>query len=62
MPSLPEFLPGVQLCRQCYADAVRPVLDRTFPGLPHTAARIGPGSDVLGHAGRSARVRPEGGG
>jgi hypothetical protein len=35
---------GVELCRQFYAEAVRPLLgDR-----PHAAARIGGGSDVLG--------------
>lgn len=29
-------------------EAVRPLLDRAFPGLPHAAARVGPGSEVLG--------------
>jgi len=31
-----------------YADAVRPLLDDEFRGLRHTAALIGPGSEVLG--------------
>lgn len=41
---MPAFLPGVQLCRLFYEEAVRPLL----AGLPHAAARVGPGSDVLG--------------
>jgi len=42
------FIPGLELARLFYAEAVRPLLDRRFPGLPHTAALIGPGSEVLG--------------
>ncbi|GAA4607025.1 hypothetical protein BJY16_006116 [Actinoplanes octamycinicus] len=42
---MPEFRPGVELSRLFYLEAVRPLLgDR-----PHIAARIGPGSDVLGY-------------
>jgi hypothetical protein len=41
---MPEFLPGVELARFFYTEAVRPLLG----DLPHAAARIGPGSDVLG--------------
>nr|WSW67814.1 DUF4037 domain-containing protein [Streptomyces sp. NBC_00995] len=44
----PAFLPGLELSRILYEEAVRPVLDETFPGLPYAAARIGPGSEVLG--------------
>ncbi|MFC7533078.1 DUF4037 domain-containing protein [Actinoplanes sp. GCM10030250] len=41
----PAFLPGTDLARLFYTEAVRPLLgDR-----PHIAARIGPGSDVLGY-------------
>ncbi|WP_436533695.1 DUF4037 domain-containing protein [Actinoplanes sp. HUAS TT8] len=41
---MPDFRPGVELARRFYLEAVRPLLgDR-----PHSAARIGPGSDVLG--------------
>jgi hypothetical protein len=41
---MPDFRPGVDLARLFYRDAVRPLLgDR-----PHIAARVGPGSDVLG--------------
>jgi Domain of unknown function (DUF4037) len=42
------FVPGVKLAGRFYAEAVRPILDREFPGLPHAAALIGPGSEVLG--------------
>jgi Domain of unknown function (DUF4037) len=42
------FIHGIELARRLYADAVRPVLDRELPGLPHAAALIGPGSEVLG--------------
>ena len=41
-------MPGLELCRRFYEEAVRPVLDSHFPGLPHAAALIGHGSDVLG--------------
>ncbi len=43
-----SFVPGLQLSRQFYWQAVRPVLEDTAPGLPHTAALIGSGSEVLG--------------
>lgn len=42
------FLPGLELSRILYEEAVRPVLDTAFPGLSYAAARIGPGSEVLG--------------
>jgi hypothetical protein len=42
------FIPGLELARLLYAEAVRPLLDQRFPGLPHTAALIGTGSEVLG--------------
>jgi hypothetical protein len=37
------FEPGLSLCGAFYAEVVRPLLD-----LPHAAALIGPGSEVLG--------------
>lgn len=40
----PVFLPGLQLSRAFYSEAVRPLLH----GVRHSAARIGPGSEVLG--------------
>jgi hypothetical protein len=43
-----DFVPGLELSRQFYLDAVRPVLESSFPGLAHSAALIGRGSEVLG--------------
>jgi hypothetical protein len=45
---LTEFIPGLELSELYYREAVRPILDRDFPGLLHSAALIGYGSDVLG--------------
>jgi hypothetical protein len=42
------FVPGLRLSRAFYGGVVRPLLDERFPGLPHSAALIGPGSEVLG--------------
>lgn len=43
-----QFIPGLELSRRFYCEAVRPILDDAFPNLPHAAAHLGPGSDVLG--------------
>src|SRR5829696_1463660 len=43
------FLPGAELGGRFYAQVVRPLLEETFPGLPHAAGHLGGGSDVLGH-------------
>ncbi len=37
------FLSGIELSRRFYAEAVAPVV-----GGPHSAALVGPGSEVLG--------------
>ncbi len=42
------FIPGMELSRRFYWEAVRPVLDRSWSGLPHSAALIGSGSETLG--------------
>jgi hypothetical protein len=42
------FVPGLELSRQFYRGLVRPILDARFPGLPHSAALLGRGSEVLG--------------
>jgi len=39
------FIPGIQLAREFYADAVGPLL----AGLEHAAALVGPGSEILGY-------------
>jgi uncharacterized protein DUF4037 len=41
---VPEFLPGLELSRAFYSEVVAPILGDT----PHSAARLGWGSDVLG--------------
>jgi hypothetical protein len=43
-----QFLPGLELSRRFYTDAVLPILRRTLAGIPHSAARLGTGSEVLG--------------
>ena len=45
---MPEFLSGLVLAERFYHEAVRPILDARFPGVPHGAALIGGGSEVLG--------------
>jgi hypothetical protein len=47
--TVPTFVPGLALAAATYREAVRPVLDDAFPGLVHSAALIGPGSEVLGY-------------
>ncbi|HEU5476194.1 MAG TPA: DUF4037 domain-containing protein [Actinophytocola sp.] len=41
-------IPGLELSRRFYQEAVRPLIHAHFGDLPHTAARIGTGSEVLG--------------
>lgn len=43
-----KFSPGTELAARYYQRVVRPLLDEHAPGLPHSAALIGWGSDVLG--------------
>lgn len=45
---MPDFIRGRELSRLFFEEAVRPVLDATFPGLHYSAALIGTGSEVLG--------------
>lgn len=42
------FVPGLELSRRFYHEAVRPVLDDAAPGLAHAAVLLGAGSEVLG--------------
>jgi hypothetical protein len=44
-----EFIPGQRLCGLYYEEAVAPILAEAFPGLCHSAALIGYGSEVLGY-------------
>ncbi|MEU8692815.1 DUF4037 domain-containing protein [Streptomyces sp. NPDC048665] len=43
-----DFLSGLALSRILYEEAVQPILAETYPGLPHAAALVGAGSEVLG--------------
>ena len=43
-----QFLPGLELSRRFYSEAVLPILQCTLPGIPFSAARLGSGSEVLG--------------
>jgi hypothetical protein len=45
---MPEFIPGLELGRLFFEQAVRPILQRTLPGLEYAAGLIGSGSEVLG--------------
>jgi hypothetical protein len=44
----PAFLPGLELSRILYEEAVEPILANAHPGLHYAAARVGTGSEVLG--------------
>ncbi|NYH52603.1 hypothetical protein HNR06_002192 [Nocardiopsis arvandica] len=44
----PGFLPGLDLSRALYTDAVAPLLAAGCRPVPHAAALLGPGSEVLG--------------
>lgn len=44
----PAFIPGLELGRLFYNEAIRPILDDAYPGLSYDAGLIGRGSDRLG--------------
>ncbi len=43
------FIPGLELAGAFFAEVVRPLLAEAFPQLPHAAALLGSGSEVLGY-------------
>jgi hypothetical protein len=45
---MPAFIPGLDLAEAFYLEVVRPILDAEFPGLAHSAALLGSGSEVIG--------------
>lgn len=45
----PAVLPGLQLSELFYTEVVQPILAAEFPGLPYSAALLGPGSEILGY-------------
>lgn len=44
----PAFLPGLELSRALYDEAVAPLIAADRDPVPHAAALLGPGSEVLG--------------
>ena len=42
------WIKGMDLCNQFYADVVAPLMKTHYPGVQHSAGRLGGGSDVLG--------------
>jgi hypothetical protein len=42
------FIPGLELSARFFHEAVQPIIAAHYPSLPYSAARLGPGSDVLG--------------
>lgn len=45
---MPEEIKGLELSRLFYEEAVRPILEESFPALRYAAALVGTGSEVLG--------------
>ncbi len=45
---MPEFIPGLKLSRLFYEEAVRPIIEAAYPGMPYSTGLLGHGSDVLG--------------
>lgn len=43
------FVSGIELSRRHYDEEVRPLLDSRFGAIPHSAALLGRGSEVLGY-------------
>lgn len=45
---MPDFVPGLKLSEAFYKEAVHPILNTYWQGLPYSATLIGSGSEVLG--------------
>ena len=45
---MPNFIRGLELGGDFYREVVKPVVSKTVPGLRHSAALIGSGSEILG--------------
>ncbi|NHJ87434.1 MAG: DUF4037 domain-containing protein, partial [Asgard group archaeon] len=43
------FVPGLKLNKQFYISIIKPIIEKNFPKLNYSIARIGYGSDVLGY-------------
>jgi len=46
---MPQFIPGLELNRLFYEEAIRPILASEYPQLRYAASRLGSGSEVLGY-------------
>ncbi len=46
---MPSFIPGLELARAFYQQAVKPILSQHYPQLSYSAGLIGSGSEVLGY-------------
>jgi hypothetical protein len=46
--AMKNFIPGIKLARKFYQEAIRPILESDFSGMPYSAGLIGTGSEVLG--------------
>ena len=44
-----NFIPGLKLSELFYTEAAKPILEKLFPQIPHSAALLGWGSEVLGY-------------
>lgn len=44
-----DFIPGLKLSELFYTEAAKPILETLFPQIPHSAALLGWGSEVLGY-------------
>lgn len=44
-----NFIPGLRLSELFYTEAAKPILETHFPHVPHSAALLGWGSEVLGY-------------
>ena len=44
-----NFIPGLKLSELFYTEAAKPILERLFPHVSHSAALLGWGSEVLGY-------------
>jgi hypothetical protein len=49
MPRTPEFIPGADLARRLFEEAIGALMAEHAPGLPYAAGLLGAGSDVLGY-------------
>ncbi len=45
---MPNFIPGVELNRMFFHEAIKPLMEQYFPRLKYSAGLMGEGSDVLG--------------